>query len=108
MMNTPRDRRLRRLFAGGILAAAAVLGAPAVAAEPGFGDDIGDPTNPMSPMAPGNDGMGDPTNPFDVGNIPQAPNDIGCIAQPGMGVCEGGPYDPLPQGGLTIPGMPSF
>ena len=57
----------------------AALGAPAVAADPGAGD-----------------GMGDPTDPLDAGNIPMAPNDPGCIAEPGMGVCAGGPYDPLP------------
>lgn len=108
-MKTPCTHRFRNLAFGAVIAAWGFLCAPAAAAQP---DDPADPTspisldnlnnpaNPASPLAP--------DNPFDVGNIPQAPNDIGCIAQPGMGVCQGGPYDPLPPDGAAIPGMPSF
>lgn len=73
--------RVRCLLAGGVLAALAIVTAPSALADP---DDPGDPGNPIGP------------------GIPMAPNDPACIAQPGNGVCAGGPYG-LPGG---MPGMP--
>ena len=88
MMVTPSSQHLQRLVVGGILAVSVALGAPAVAADPGAGDDMGDPANPLSPLD----------------DVPMAPNDPGCIAEPGMGVCAGGPYDPFPGTTDPLPG----
>ena len=38
---------------------------------------------------------------------PVSPVDLRCIAQPGNGVCAGGPYAPL-SGAPGMPGMPAL
>ncbi len=78
--------RFQNLIAGGLLAVSAALGAPSAAAEP---DNPGDPGNPTGP------------------DVPMAPNDVSCIAQPGIGACAGGPYG-LHGGMPVVPGMPSM
>lgn len=80
--------RIRRLVAGGVLAASAVIGAATALAQP---DNPADP-GPITPGSPG---------------APQGPNDLRCIAQPTNGACAGGPYA-FPPGSPpgTIPGSP--
>lgn len=88
---------LRHLIAvAGALTASAVLSAPAAPAQPV--NCFTDPTNSACLTMPGVT----PTSP----GAPLSPNDIRCIAQPGNGVCAGGPYAPPDSMPGTIPGAP--
>jgi len=85
----------RYLIAGGVLAASAILGAPTALAQPDNPVNcVTDPTNSACLAIPG-------LTPNSPGQ-PVSPNDLRCIAQPGNGVCAGGPYALTG----TIPGAP--
>ncbi len=95
-MNTTR---IQYLLAGGVLAASAILSAPTALAQPDNpANCVTDPANAACLTMPGVS----PTSP----GAPVSPNDLRCIAQPGNGVCAGGPYamPGTPPG--TIPGAP--
>jgi hypothetical protein len=92
-MNTVRLRHL--IAVAGFLTASAVLHAPTALGQPV--DCFTDPTNSACLTMPGVT----PTSP----GAPLSPNDPRCIAQPGNGVCAGGPYAPDSMPG-TIPGAP--
>ena len=60
-------------------------------------------TIPDNPMNMG--GMMGPDNPMNMGGIPMSPDDPSCIAQPGNGICAGGPYG-LPNSSDGFGGIP--